>query len=97
MNNSTNFPTSPAFPHGFANLSDTTRIAHRMYAVGSSYYLHITKEVAQATINTGVVGETIPAVTLCNKTFTHGAAWEIADTGNTTAKVCKACATKAAK
>jgi hypothetical protein len=69
-----------------------------MYAVNlTSYYAHITKEVAQATINTGVIGASIHAVTLCNKTFTGGAAWEIADNTNHAMKVCKACAAKAGK
>lgn len=58
-------------------------------------YAHITKEVAQATITTGVVGGTIPAITLCNKTFTSGDAFE--STNNDAIKVCKTCAAKAAK
>ena len=83
--------------HGI-DLSDTTRVQHQMYAVNlTSYYAHITKEVAQATINTGVIGASIHAVTLCNKTFTGGAAWEIADNTNHAMKVCKACAAKAGK
>ncbi|CAB4134802.1 hypothetical protein UFOVP278_12 [uncultured Caudovirales phage] len=69
-----------------------------MYAVSNtSHYLHITKEVTQATIDNSVIGEINFAKTLCNKTFTWGSAWEIADNGNTAARVCKACATKAGK
>jgi hypothetical protein len=79
------------------DLSDTTRVAHSMYAVSeTSYILHITKDVAQATVNTGIIAPTLPAKTLCSKTFTAGAAWEISqDSG--TARVCKTCSAKAAK
>jgi alpha/beta superfamily hydrolase len=78
------------------DLSNTTRVAHQMFVVsGTSFGAHITKEVAQATIDTGVVGNTIPAVTLCNKTYTEGSAWESADIGSF--RLCKACAKKAGK
>ena len=93
-----NTHTTPNSPWQLPDLSDTTRLLHRMYAMNlSSHYAHITKEVAQATINTGVIGASIYAVTLCNKTFTGGAAWEIADHTNHAMKVCKACASKAGK
>lgn len=78
----------------FTDLSDQTRVAHRMWMVNCSTYLHISKEVAQATINTGVIAPSIPAVTLCGKTWTSGNAWEMDERGN---KVCKACAAKAGK
>jgi hypothetical protein len=81
----------------YFDLSDTTRVAHRMYAVNNtSHFVHITKEVAQSTINTGIIAGTLPAKTLCSKTFTDGDAWEISqDSG--TARMCKTCSTKAAK
>jgi hypothetical protein len=80
-------------PH-FTDLSDGTRVAHQMWMVDCSTYLHISKEVAQATINTGVIAPSIPAVTLCNKTWTSGNAFEMDQRDN---KVCKSCAAKAGK
>lgn len=80
------------------DLSNTTRVAHQMFAVSeTSHYVHITKEVAQATIESGVIGSAIPAVTLCSQTFTGGSVWEFADHTNSAAKVCKGCAKKAGK
>jgi hypothetical protein len=78
----------------FFDLSNTTRVEHQMWACSqTSHFLHITKEVAQATIDTGVIGETIPAVTLCNKTFTAGDAVDFMHRHSH--KVCKGCAKKA--
>jgi len=81
----------------YFDLSDTTRVTHQMFVIGNSYYAHITKEVAQATINTGIVGDNISAITLCNKTYTNGDAWEFTENTNDAIKVCKACAKKAGK
>jgi hypothetical protein len=83
-------------PFQLDDLTNTTRVAHQMFVVsGTSYFMHITKEVAQATIDTSVVGENISAITLCNKTFTEGSVFE--STNNDSFKVCKACAKKAGK
>jgi hypothetical protein len=83
-------------PFQLDDLTNTTRVAHQMFVVsGTSYFMHITKEVAQATIDTSVVGKNISAITLCNKTFTDGSAFE--SSGNDSMKVCKACAKKAGK
>ena len=83
-------------PFQVPDLTNTTRVARQMFVVsGTSYGAHITKEVAQATIDHGVVGKTIPAVTLCNKTFTSGDAWEAESIGSF--RLCKACARKAGK
>jgi hypothetical protein len=83
---------------GYASGMNTNHISHQMYAVSNtSYYAHITKEVTQATIDTTVIDTDKPVQTLCNKTFTWGSAWEIADNTNHAMKVCKACAAKAGK
>jgi hypothetical protein len=76
---------------------ETNHINHQMYAVSnSSRFLHITKTVTQSIIEDGVIDNQV-ATTLCNKTFTWGSAWEIADNTNDAAKICKACANKAGK
>lgn len=83
---------------GYSSGMNTNHINHQMYAVGNgAIVMHITKEVTQSTIDTTVISEINPAKTLCNKTFTIGSAWEIADNTNTAARVCKACAAKVGK
>ena len=83
---------------GYASCMNTNHINHQMYAIGNgAIVMHITKEVTQSTIDNSVIGVINFATTLCNKTFTVGSAWEIADNNNTAARVCKACAAKAGK
>ena len=76
------------------DLSNTTRVNHSMYAYGrtSMTVAHITKEVAQATIDEGVITPEIYAKTLCSKTLTFGTAW---DMSGGVIRVCKACQKKA--
>ena len=77
---------------------NTNHTTHQMYAVSNtSHFLHITNTVTESTIDNGVIGNINFATTLCNKTFTWGSAWEIADTTNNAAKICKRCAAKAGK
>lgn len=68
-----------------------------MYVMREMTYLHITTEVAQATIETGCITPRIYAVTMCGQTWNNGFAVEMDQLNNDAAKTCKRCATKAGK
>ena len=81
----------------FPDLTNETRVAHQMYVIREMTHLHITREVAQATIETGCITPRIYAVTMCGQTWEHGFAVEMDQTNNKATPICKRCATKAAK
>ena len=75
--------------------NDTTRVVSQLWMVTNLKNLHISKEIAQGTIDTTAITESHFATTLCGQTWTSGCAYT--DKGNTALKTCKACAAKAGK
>ena len=74
--------------------NDPTRVPRSMFLVpvwGNARMTHISKELAQGTIDTSVVSPSHHAITHCGQTWESGEAW---DNFNGVGKVCKACRTK---
>lgn len=73
------------------DLTHTERVIHPMWMVESLRHLHISKEIAQSTIETSLITDNLPAVTLCGQTWTSGFAYELDEVTTTRLKVCKVC------
>ena len=74
--------------------NDPTRVPRSMFLqpiFGNARVAHISKEVAQGTIDTNVVDPSHHAITHCGQTWESG---EALDTPPSRGKVCKACRTK---
>lgn len=74
--------------------NDPTRVPRSMFLQpiqGNARIGHISKEVAQGTIDTNVISPSHHAITHCGQRWESG---EALDTFNGVGKVCKACRTK---
>ena len=76
--------------------NDPTRVSRSMYVGEAGRYMHISKEVAQGTIDTNVITPSHHVLTHCGKKWTSGSATD-ARPNNPSLKVCKSCSTKSGK
>jgi hypothetical protein len=72
------------------DLTHTERVPREMWMIESRRHWHISKEIAQSTIETELITDNLPAVTLCGQTWTSGFAYEMNQPLNIH-KVCKVC------